>query len=218
MNLQETDHELADTTTDLINQTMIQILLHPEIIKPLREEIIQVVAEQGGWKKQTLYNLKLMDSVIKESQRLKPITIITMARVATTDIVLDEGKTFIPKGTKLGVSSHGMWDPSVHADPETWDGYRFLRMREQPGMENKGQLATTSVEHIAFGHGTHACPGRFFAANEIKIALVVLLMRYDWQLKEGTPTEPISAGQNTDSNPHTEVLVKRRACELSFEF
>lgn len=60
------------TTTDLLQQTMINIALHPELFQPLREEIINVLSEEG-LKKTALYNLKLLDSVIKESQRLKPI-------------------------------------------------------------------------------------------------------------------------------------------------
>lgn len=60
------------TTTDLLTQTMYEIMQNPQILSPLREEIVSVISE-GGWKKTTLYNLKLMDSVIKEAQRLKPI-------------------------------------------------------------------------------------------------------------------------------------------------
>lgn len=59
------------TTADLVTQTLYDILQHPELIQPLREEAIQVIGE-GGWKKTSLYNMKLMDSVLKESQRLKP--------------------------------------------------------------------------------------------------------------------------------------------------
>lgn len=62
------------TTADLVTQTMYDILQHPELIEPLREEVIRVIGE-GGWKKTSLHNLKLMDSVIKESQRLKPVQI-----------------------------------------------------------------------------------------------------------------------------------------------
>lgn len=60
------------TTTDLTCQTLTCIAQHPEIIGELREEIRSALAE-GGWQKTTLYNMKLLDSVIKESQRLKPI-------------------------------------------------------------------------------------------------------------------------------------------------
>lgn len=59
------------TTSDLITQIMYDIMGNSELIDDLRKEIVAVIGE-GGWKKTSLYNLKLMDSVLKESQRLKP--------------------------------------------------------------------------------------------------------------------------------------------------
>jgi cytochrome P450 len=59
------------TTGDLITQVIYDICKHPELIQPLREEAITVLGN-GGWKRTSLYNLKLMDSVLKESQRIKP--------------------------------------------------------------------------------------------------------------------------------------------------
>jgi hypothetical protein len=60
------------TTADMITQVMFDLAQHPEYIKPLRQEVIEVLGEQG-WKKTSLYKLKLLDSVLKESQRLRPI-------------------------------------------------------------------------------------------------------------------------------------------------
>lgn len=62
------------TTSDLLTQVMLDIAQHPELVEPLRQEIVQVLGTQG-LKKTALYNLKLMDSVIKETQRMKPIGI-----------------------------------------------------------------------------------------------------------------------------------------------
>lgn len=62
------------TTSDLTSQTLIEIMKHPEIIEPLRQEIVSVL-ETDGWAKTALYKMKLLDSVIKESQRIKPIAI-----------------------------------------------------------------------------------------------------------------------------------------------
>jgi cytochrome P450 len=59
------------TTTDLLTQTILDLCAHPEIIKPLREEIDEVVREFGRGKT-TLQKMKLLDSVVKETQRLKP--------------------------------------------------------------------------------------------------------------------------------------------------
>ena len=62
------------TTTDLVCQTLMDIAQHPEILEPLREEISTILKEEG-WRKTSLYKMKLLDSVIKESQRMKPIGI-----------------------------------------------------------------------------------------------------------------------------------------------
>lgn len=60
------------TTTDLICQVLTDLTRHPEMLQPVRDEIIGAL-QDGGWKKTSLYNMKLLDSVIKESQRMKPI-------------------------------------------------------------------------------------------------------------------------------------------------
>jgi cytochrome P450 len=38
---------------------------------------------------------------------------------------------------------------------------------------------------LNFGHGNHACPGRFFASNEIKVVLIELLRSWEWKFLEG---------------------------------
>jgi cytochrome P450 len=51
------------------------------------------------------------------------------------------------------------------------------------GKENKHQFVTTSLDSLNFGHGNHACPGRFFASNEIKVVLIELLRNWEIRLK-----------------------------------
>lgn len=60
------------TTSDLLTQVIYDLCGKEDLVQALRDELIAVISEDG-WKKQTLYKLKLMDSVLKESQRLKPI-------------------------------------------------------------------------------------------------------------------------------------------------
>ncbi len=61
-----------ETTTDLLTQTILDIAQYHEVVEPLRQEVAQVIRE-GGWKKSSLYDMKLVDSVLRESQRLKPL-------------------------------------------------------------------------------------------------------------------------------------------------
>lgn len=51
------------------------------------------------------------------------------------------------------------------------------------GKENRHQFVTTSTDSLVFGHGNHACPGRFFASNEIKVVIIELLRSWDFRLK-----------------------------------
>lgn len=77
------------TMSDMMTQVMYDIYDKPELIQEMREEVISVIRAEG-WKKTTLYKLRLMDSVLKESQRLKPAAIgilyihrVLLARLCT---------------------------------------------------------------------------------------------------------------------------------------
>jgi cytochrome P450 len=64
-----------------------------------------------------------------------------------------------------------------------FDPWRMFRERMKDGEELKHQYVMTSDKNLHFGHGKHACPGRFFAANEVKTLLVLLLMRFDMSIE-----------------------------------
>lgn len=59
------------TTTQLARQALLDIAAHQDLIEPLREDIALAVQE-SGWTAAGLFKMKLLDSVIKETQRLKP--------------------------------------------------------------------------------------------------------------------------------------------------
>jgi cytochrome P450 len=135
-----------------------------------------------------------------------------MLRLALEDITLEDG-TFIPKGHQLSVSCHSMRDNAIYKNASSWDGYRFYRQREQPGMENKAQLSSTSPEHMGFGYGVHACPGRFFAANEVKIIMIYLLLQYEWRTPPGSKPNPLSWCTTWATDPTFELEVRRKSSD-----
>ncbi|KAL2783812.1 cytochrome P450 [Aspergillus keveii] len=201
------------TTSDLITQTLFDLCGNDDLIQALRKEIIAVMQEDG-WQKSALYKLKLMDSVLKESQRLKPIALVSIRRLATDDIELS-GNTKIPKGTSLMMSCKKMWDRDVYPEPETFDGYRFLRLREQKGHENSAQLVAVSPEHMGFGFGKHACPGRFFAANEAKVLLCHILLKYDFKFSDGCTPRVLRNGVDLNADPTGKIDIRRRTQEIA---
>lgn len=137
-----------------------------------------------------------------------------MRRLAEENIKLSDG-TLIPKGSVISVSSDTMWDPSIYPNPEVYDPYRFLKLRETPGNENTAQLVSVTPEHMAFGYGKHACPGRFFASNEVKVALCHILMKYDLKLATETKPAVLRNGFALATNPFGKILIRRRQEEFA---
>jgi cytochrome P450 len=111
-----------------------------------------------------------------------------MRRLVLSDITLSDG-TVLPKGTSIAAPSWGVTrDSTLWTDPDSFDGFRFAKLRDIPGSENKHQFVMTGADSLSFGYGTQACPGRFFASNEIKVILSYILLDYDVKLE--TPKRP----------------------------
>ncbi|OBT50098.1 hypothetical protein VE04_09711 [Pseudogymnoascus sp. 24MN13] len=197
------------TSSMALSQVVFDLAARPEYIKGLREEIKEVLAGDGydidgdGFtklKKSSYTKLRKLDSFLKESQRLSPPGITSMQRVTTAPLTLSTGHT-IPTNTRFAFASEAIhrstrtttfspeYNPASYAPPSVFDGLRFYKLREMPGKENRHQFVTTGEDSLSFGHGIHACPGRFFASNEIKVVLIELLRNWDVRLKGDTKRE-----------------------------
>ncbi|KAI4660219.1 uncharacterized protein J4E78_004919 [Alternaria triticimaculans] len=177
------------TTSELLTHAITLLANEPHYVAALREEIVRVLTAVG-LTKAALANLTLMDSALKESQRYRPAAFLTMRRQAQRTVVLPNGLV-INKGEQIAVDGFNMSDPNVYPDPHRYDIYRYQRMRASTDRATVSQshLVSTGPNNLSFGHGAQGCPGRFFAANEMKIALCHLLLKYDWELAEGTDLE-----------------------------
>ncbi|KAJ5545289.1 hypothetical protein N7461_007593 [Penicillium sp. DV-2018c] len=205
------------TTSNLLTNVLYDLAAYPEYIQPLRDEIRAVAAEDGILKKTSLLKLKLMDSVMKESQRMHPVSLTSISRLAHRQVVLSDG-TVIPKGANISISTKTLEDDSIYPNAATYDGYRFFRKRQQPGNEHKHQFVTTTADHYVFGHGIHACPGRFFAANETKIMLLHLLLKYDFKFESDGRPQNIENGTESITDPRVQMSFRSRESEVDLSF
>jgi cytochrome P450 len=213
-------------TTDFMTQLLYDLAARPELVQELRQEIISV-RQQYSWSKQAIFNLKLMDSVMKESQRLKPtslgeisrvfcsrlrtnplVMLVTMRRTAEATFILPDGP-LVQKGDLVMVSTNNHWDPEIYPKPDKFDPYRFLRLLEQEQWGSAPHMVSTCENHLGFGHGTWACSGRFFAVAETKVALCHILMKYDLKLVGGPPP-PVINGTFISANPSGKIAIRRR--------
>jgi cytochrome P450 len=136
--------------------------------------------------------------------------------MSTDNIRLQDG-TEIVKGTSLMISNDSMRDPAFYENPDTFDPYRFVKLRQVSGREHSAHLVAASPEHMGFGYGNHACPGRFFAANEVKIALCHMLLKYEFKLADGTAPQIRKYGIGMQADCMAKLAVRRRREEIYLE-
>jgi cytochrome P450 len=136
-----------------------------------------------------------------------------MRRVATDALVLPDGIR-ITKGETVMVSSRNMWDSSIYPEADKFDGYRFLKMRDVGDEQSSAQLVSTGPDHLGFGYGSHACPGRFLAANEVKVILCHMLLKYEWKFVENCRPDVRISGTVLQSDPHAKISIRRRQEEI----
>jgi cytochrome P450 len=188
----------------------------PNTLEELRQEASQVLAEENGiWTKPGVAKMNLLDSAIRESLRSNGFSAVGLGRkiIADKGLTLDNG-VLIPKGIRIAVANYGLHhDADLYPHPNEYDAFRFSRRRGELMSNSNGQevesksngknsgnekttsvlahrnlsMVSTSPTYMAFGHGRHACPGRFFAANTMKLIMAYIMLYYNVQPLEQRP-------------------------------
>ena len=82
---------------------------------------------------------------------------VGLSRLALRPFTFSNGVT-VPAGTIIAAPAIAIHtDGEFYPNPETFDGFRFAKLREHDGAPVVGQQATsTSAEYLSFGYGRHA--------------------------------------------------------------
>lgn len=209
------------TTTMTATNAFYCIAAMPEIIPELREEIRTVLREYGTFTTQALQKMKKLDSFLRETMRLYPINFTSFHRKVLKTFTLSNGQV-IPAGCTIEVPSYAMsMDDEVIENPGQFDAFRSYRARAQEGLAGvskagagaANQFVTVSPTNLTFGYGRHACPGRFFAANEIKMIVSRALLDYDIKMTDGAKERyaNLEFGPQNIPDVSKELLFKRVA-------
>ncbi|KAL0257050.1 hypothetical protein SLS55_007860 [Diplodia seriata] len=170
----------------------------------IRDEAARVYADEGGaWTKDGLARLLRADSAIRESMRVSAFaqTLVGRKVVAPGGLTNAAEGWHAPPGAKLSLPLWGaLHDADLFERPDSFDAFRHSREREaweearrgttggeqrsaddrEEGLRLKQKgMVTTGDTHFPWGHGRHACPGRFFVAHELKMLLAYLFLNYD---------------------------------------
>lgn len=188
------------TSTFAITHALLDLASNdPAYIDELRTEIVTALQSHGGeWSKRTLSDMPKLDSMFRESQRMSSIvTVASPKPVMNPNGITTPSGLHLPYGAYLAILSHPiLHDASIYPDPETFKPFRFSEKRDaadEQGLKlEKARQSWISVTktYTAFGTGRHACPGRFFAANMLKVLLAYILLNYDLEKIRKRPVNP----------------------------
>ncbi|KAL2760205.1 hypothetical protein ACRALDRAFT_2038897 [Sodiomyces alcalophilus JCM 7366] len=184
------------TTTMTTTNAIYTLAAMPELLPVLREDIQQALAASGGeFTSLAMQNMKKLDSFLREILRYYPVSATSFQRKVLKPFTLSNGQV-IPAGVVIELPAADVaFDGTIFPDPEVFDPLRFYKIRQAKDQAGSGvkaaeavanaQFVSVGASSLAFGYGRHACPGRFFAANEIKMIMATLILQYEARLPDG---------------------------------
>ena len=167
-----------------------------ETVNELRREVSSVLAQHGGeWNKRSLQDMHKLDSLVREALRLNMSSTFGVPRlVIGREGFVTRSGIRIPRGNTIAVPGKNIGrDEAFYEDANTFKPFRFAEKRQDGDVEyvQRARLAaaTTNPEFLPFGHGKHACPGRFFAVGQLKLILGYMIMNYEIEMLDKRPSD-----------------------------
>ncbi|XP_068611355.1 cytochrome P450 4T8 [Brachionichthys hirsutus] len=168
-----------DTTASGLSFILYNLACNPEHQTICRDEIKQVLNDKENIEWEDLNQIPYTTMCIKESLRLHPPVPGTSRRI-TKPITFCDGRT-LPAGSVIGTSVFGIHrNETVWENPHVFDPLRFLP-------ENISKRS--SYAFVPFSAGPRNCIGQNFAMNELKIATILTLRKF--QLIEDPTRKPL---------------------------
>ncbi|XP_040216482.1 cytochrome P450 4B1-like [Rana temporaria] len=172
-----------DTTASGISWIFYCMAKYPEHQEKCREEISEVLGDRDTMEWDDIGKIPYITMCIKECLRLYP-PVPGIARRLTKPITFCDGRS-LPEGSLIILSIYSINRSTIFwKDPEVFDPLRF-------STENTSDRNPHAF--IPFSAGPRNCIGQTFAMNEMKVALVLTLQRF--QLLPDPENEPVKISQ-----------------------
>ena len=159
-----------ETTSGLLSFALHLLMTHPETLARAYQEVDRVLPAGAVPTYEDLPKLDVVERVLDETLRLWP-TAPGFAVAPYRDEVIG-GRWRIPKDRRITVLLPALHrDPKVWERPEAFDIDRFLPERF---------ASVPTHAYKPFGNGSRSCIGRQFAMMEAKLAMALLLQRFEF--------------------------------------
>jgi cytochrome P450 len=154
-----------DTTSNSLAWLIYLLHRNPHTLQRAREEILRIAPDLAALSVEQVDQLDYVEACAHEALRLKPpaafIPLEALADTAVGDVQIDRGTIVwcVMRGSSL--------DDTWFANAAQFDPQRWL----DDAVDKKAAMP--------FGAGPRTCPGRYLALLEIKVAIAMLLARFD---------------------------------------
>ncbi|KAM9095239.1 5-beta-cholestane-3-alpha,7-alpha-diol 12-alpha-hydroxylase-like [Sarcophilus harrisii] len=171
------------------------LLKNPEALKAVREEAEGVLRKMGQEMRpggapitaeySMLQQTPVLDSVMEETLRL--VLTHFLLRAVKEDMILkmDSGKEYaLRQGDEVSIFPYIFLhrDPEIYSDPTIFKYDHFLNSDGSRKVVFYKQRRKIRPHILQWGAGTIVCPGRFFALNEMKSFVFMMVTQYDIEL------------------------------------
>jgi len=154
-----------DTTSNSLAWLIYLLHGHSDVLQRARDEVLRVAPDVGALTIEQVDRLDFVDACAQEALRLKPPAAFIPLEALVDTVV---GDVQIVRGTIVWcVMRAGSLD-------DTWfaNAAQFAPQRWVDGTADK-------KASMPFGAGPRTCPGRYLALLEMKVAMAMLLARFD---------------------------------------
>ncbi|KAI7853642.1 cytochrome P450 [Circinella umbellata] len=189
-----------DTTRDIVIFILYELAYNPALTQELRTEIKKLDHQTP----EKVNEIRLLDSILREVLRCKAIS-LTLLHKTTQDVNLAPSassstyeQNIIPRDSLvIAAINDAHTDPTFMIETSSshrttsidsnrftytplqlnqFDPYRYLLTTDD---NNRWESTSIGPELLTFGLSAHACPGRYFAAFQVKYIVAELIMRYN---------------------------------------
>ncbi|XP_028645826.1 cytochrome P450 2D10-like isoform X2 [Grammomys surdaster] len=165
------------TTSTTLSWALLLMILHPDVQRRVQQEIDEVIGQVRRPEMADQARMPYTNAVIHEVQRFGDIAPLSLPRITSRDIEVQD--FLIPKGTTFIINLS-----SVLKDETVWE--KPLRFHPEHFLDAQGHF----VKHEAFmpfSAGRRACLGEPLARMELFLFFTCLLQRFSFSVPAGQP-------------------------------